>query len=85
VSSKEKLFFEDADWLVGVLLMTEQRNKRIDFPYPWFADRNNLVLPYPSQFANTAAPLEPFTLPVCILVNRFGILISIHVYRYGFS
>ena len=72
------LFFEDVDWLVGVLLMTEQRNKRVDFPYPWFADRNNLVLPYPSQLANTAAPLEPFTLGVCISNNNEKFLFQLN-------
>jgi hypothetical protein len=44
--------------------MQLQRNKKVDFPYPSFVDGINLVLPYPSQLANTAAPLAPFVFQI---------------------
>lgn len=55
---------KDVDWLVGVILMTADRNQLFDFPYPWAFDYASLILPYPTESANTDAPFKPYTYPV---------------------
>jgi hypothetical protein len=60
---------------LAVVLMTPERNRETDFPFPWAIGSHNMIIPFPKASTNISAPWKPFNFKVLIFFYKIVVII----------
>jgi hypothetical protein len=67
--------FQQVDVALAVVLMTPERNRETDFPFPWAIGSYNMIMPFPKASTNISAPWKPFNFKVLIILKEIKVII----------
>ena len=68
---------------LSAVLMTEDRLKECDMPYPWGSSYFSIMIPTSSSSANIGGPWKPFKLSVWILLAASLIVIPLTLFLFN--
>jgi hypothetical protein len=68
---------------LSAVLMTEDRLKECDMPYPWASSYFSIMIPTSSSSANIGGPWKPFKLSVWILLATSLVVIPLTLFLFS--
>ncbi len=57
--------------VLAPIILTAERSKVVDFPFPWNLGSYNMIIPSPEVLTNIGAPWKPFS----VEVNNYYIVV----------